>query len=378
MNLLRKHAFCNKIAQLLRAHLLLYYTGNLNSEEKIDARGVKIFIYIDNIMCIYYNGIEGTGENMSENLVFCEICRVRQKCPLPNMKPYWVLNCNLFCGIIIIVFFQKLITRNEVLKMEDKTISFIAGRKRYTIPTDDILYILMKKQDAYVHLSNGNILKTRMTFAEFQEELGDDFIRIHRGGLVAAKAIHSVNRLITLSNGESLEYSTQHREDIMRKFREKQRIIIDAILDNDNPTENEEYHKHYQCFDTMPIAFTDIEMVFDEESQAMDWIFRYGNEALAKLEECPLEVMIGNTFGSIFPNMDKKWLRSYERTVLYGETIELIDYSPEVDKYLRIICFPTFKGHCGCMLFDISETRITSEKSMSEKAILMYLRKIME
>ena len=85
MNLLRKRAFCNKIAQLLRAHLLLYYTGNLNSEEKIDARGVKIFIYIDNIMCIYYNGIEGTGENMSENLVFCEICRVRQKCPLPNI-----------------------------------------------------------------------------------------------------------------------------------------------------------------------------------------------------------------------------------------------------------------------------------------------------
>ena len=106
-----------------------------------------------------------------------------------------------------------------------------------------------------------------MTFAEFQDKLGDDFIRIHRGGLVAAKAVHCVNNLITLSNGVSLEYSALHREEIMRKFRRKQCVIIDAILGNDNPTENEEYHKHYQCFDTIPIAFTDIEMIFDEESQ---------------------------------------------------------------------------------------------------------------
>ena len=161
--------------------------------------------------------------------------------------------------------------------MTDKTISFIADRKHYNISAEEILYVLMKKQDAYVHLADGSVLKTRKTFAEFQEELGDDFIRIHRGGLVAARAIHRVSSLITLCNGDSLEYSEQYRSEITKKFREKQRVIIDEILDNDNPTDNEEYHKHYQCFDTMPIAFTDIEMIFDEERQAIDWIFRYGN-----------------------------------------------------------------------------------------------------
>ena len=40
-------------------------------------------------------------------------------------------------------------------------------------------------------------------------------------------------------------------------------------------------------------------MIFNKESQGVDWIFRYRNEALAKLEECPLDVLIGNTFGSI-------------------------------------------------------------------------------
>ena len=262
--------------------------------------------------------------------------------------------------------------------MDDKTINFTSGRKDYSIPIDEVLYILMKKQDAFIHLSDGSVLKTRKTFAEFQEELCDDFIRIHRGCLVAPKAIYSVKNLVTLSNGDSLEYSAQHRDEILQKFREKQRAIINELSDNDNPTENEEYHKHYRCFDTMPIAFTDIEMMFDEESQAVDWIFRYGNEALARIENVPLDAMIGNNFGSIFPNMDKKWLRSYERCVLYGETLELIDYSPEINKYLRIICFPTFKGHCGCLLSDISETKLSFNEDTGEHAILMYLRKIME
>ena len=69
-------------------------------------------------------------------------------------------------------------------------------------------------------------------------------------------------------------------------------------------------------------------------SAAVDWIFRYGNEALARLEKTPLEQLIDHSFGSIFPNMDAKWLRVYKRTALYGETLEIADYSPEIDTCL--------------------------------------------
>ena len=58
----------------------------------------------------------------------------------------------------------------------------------------------------------------------------------------------------------------------------------------------EEYHKYYEICDKFPFAFTDIEMVFNEKRHAVDWIFRYGNEALAELEGVPLKEMIGSTF----------------------------------------------------------------------------------
>ena len=80
----------------------------------------------------------------------------------------------------------------------------------------------------------------------------------------------------------------------------------------------------------------DIEMVFNEEKKAVDWIFRYGNEALATLEKLPLDKMIGNSFSSLFSNMDAKWLHVYERATLYGETLEIMDYSPEIDTKLYV------------------------------------------
>ena len=83
-------------------------------------------------------------------------------------------------------------------------------------------------------------------------------------------------------------------------------------------------------------------MIFNEEHHAVDWVFRYGNPALAELEKKPLEQLLDHSFGSLFSNMDSKWLRAYERATLYGETLEIIDYSPEIDTYLKVICFPTF------------------------------------
>ena len=55
--------------------------------------------------------------------------------------------------------------------------------------------------------------------------------------------------------------------------------MINALEKKGIPATEEEYCRHYSSFEYLPIAFTDIEMVFNEEKKAVDWIFRYGNEA---------------------------------------------------------------------------------------------------
>lgn len=256
--------------------------------------------------------------------------------------------------------------------MTEKSISIIANRKHITLGTSTILYIIMKNKNVEIHVTGGETYSARIALDELEKELGDDFLRIHRSCLVAAMAIHDVGKDIELVNGETLSYSPRNKRKIIEQLAQKRKKLVSGFITEGVPRTLEEFHRHYRSFDFIPFAFTDIEMVFNDDSHAADWIFRYGNPALAKLEKLPLEYIVGKSFKRLFSNMDSKWLRSYELAALYGETLEVIDYSPEIDKYLKIICFPTFKGHCGCILFDISEIKYTQSSTESEKALLLY------
>ena len=259
---------------------------------------------------------------------------------------------------------------------EAKHITIISNGRKIVISISTILYILMVNKTAEIHVSGDKIYETRMTLSQLEEKLGDGFIKVNRGCIVSAMAIHDITDNINLNNGESLIYTIRKKNQIIEQFRLKQKSIISSFRRDGIPITEEEYRKYYSSFDNMPFAFTDIEMIFNEESHAVDWIFRYGNPALAKLEKLPLERLIGSSFGSLFSNMDSKWLHSYERATLYGEMLEIIDYSPEIDTYLKVICFPTFKGHCGCILFDISEIEFTKNSSDAEKALMLYFGKL--
>ena len=258
--------------------------------------------------------------------------------------------------------------------MQDiRHLEIVSERKKVVLAVSAILYLLANGRDVEIHVSGGRIYKTRASLSELEKKLGAGFIRIHRGCIVSAMAIHDITGQINLVNGETLVYAQYRKAAIIQQFREGQRRMIDSFVRDGVPSTWEEYHRHYESFDTMPFAFADIEMVFNEQRRAVDWIFRYGNPALAKLERIPLEQMIGHSFGSLFRNMNVKWLRLYERSTLYGETLEVVDYSPEINAYLKVSCFPTFKGHCGCILFDLDDIRYIRNSSEADRALERYL-----
>lgn len=259
---------------------------------------------------------------------------------------------------------------------KESSITILSNKKEVVLSSSSILYILMNSNAAEIHLCGGKICETRMTLCELEKKLGDGFIKIHRGCLVSVMAIHDISDKINLSNGESLIYTARKKKQILEEFASGQRSMIHSFAGDSAPLTQEDYRRHYGVFDTLPFAFTDIEMVFDDEKHAVDWIFRYGNPALARLEKLPIEQLVGSSFSSLFSNMDAKWLLTYERATLYGEVLEVIDYSPEIDTYLKVICFPTFKGHCGCILFNITEIRLIQTSSDASQALSLYLEQI--
>lgn len=256
---------------------------------------------------------------------------------------------------------------------KDRTISFRIRGKDVEIDAGSIIYAIKDHGVVEIHMLNGEVLEVNMTIGKIEEMLGDGFVRIQRSCIAAARAIHDINTRVEMVNGECLPYSKENLPLVLEELRQKRQKIIDGFVREGIPSTQEEYENYYNGMGHMPFAFTDIEMVFSSDSHAIDWIFRYGNQPLAKLEKVTLKRLIGNTFSSIFPNMDQKWLKAYERAVLYGETLEFIDFSPEIDKTIKVVCFPTFSGHCGCILFDLSEIKLMKISPDSEPALLYYL-----
>ncbi|MCI5897883.1 MAG: LytTR family transcriptional regulator DNA-binding domain-containing protein [Firmicutes bacterium] len=274
---------------------------------------------------------------------------------------------------------RPLFCRKEEYEMrEAKTITILSNGTKRELNVNTVLYILMKKNYAEIHTFSGKHYKTRITLNELEKDLGDSFLKVSRGCLVSVMAIHDISNVIELTTGESLPYSVRNRNAVVAQLQEKQKLIISRFSEGRIPEEEEAYHAHYRCFDDLPIAFADIEMVFDDERRAVDWIFRYGNQALALLEKIPLEKLIGSTFSNLFPNMNDKWLRAYEQAALYGATLEIVDFSPEIDTYLRILCFPTFRGHCGCILSDVSQIHYTRTSREAPEALMHYFGKLLE
>ena len=247
--------------------------------------------------------------------------------------------------------------------MQQEFITVTFNRTKIAIRCADILYVIMSDDHCRIHMFDGNVYRCRMTLKELKKQLNEEFIEVKRGCMVAVSAISDIGDRILLSNGEKICYTKRKKRVLREELQKNQELIIAKISKKKLPLTAEEYRKYYKICDALPFAFTDIEMVFNEEKKAVDWIFRYGNEALAALEKQPLDKMIGSSFSSLFSNMDSKWLQGYERATLYGETLEIMDYSPEIDTNLKIICFPTFLGHCGCILFNADKMKSISEEN---------------
>ncbi len=190
-------------------------------------------------------------------------------------------------------------------------LTITCDRKKLSIDIRTILYIQMHENMADAQYG-GKVYKSLISLERLESTLGDSFLKVHRSRLVSVMAIHDITDKVNLNNGERLGYVARRKKELTAALAEN--------MDSETPpVPDDELHAQYRCFDALPIAFTDIEMVLDEDKNAVDWIFRYANSALARLEKTPLHELIGRSFRSVFPNMDSKWLKSYERAALYGE-----------------------------------------------------------
>ena len=122
---------------------------------------------------------------------------------------------------------------------ETKYITIPMKKNEIVIKIDTVLYVFMERNIAEIHASGDRVYKTRMTLSELEDKLGDGFVKVHRGCLVSAMAIHEVTDKIHLINGETLDYVVRKKKEILWKLKEKQQDIIRSFDEEGIPDTEE-------------------------------------------------------------------------------------------------------------------------------------------
>lgn len=210
------------------------------------------------------------------------------------------------------------------------------------INPEEIIHITREDRKARIKLIDGRTIETFKTIKNLlQSDESGNLLSINKGIVVNRNYIKSlVNHKYIMVDGE--EFLSRARSS------QKQRQIVKAAGGSDLGNWIE-----YSVIDKMPMAFCIIEMVFDKNGHGIDFIFRYCNKEMEKLEGKPLQYMLNKSFYEVFENGDKKWLVTYADVALNGVQKVFESFSPEINSNLRVYCYQPKPNFCACVLVKI-------------------------
>ena len=117
-------------------------------------------------------------------------------------------------------------------------------------------------------------------------------------------------------------------------------------------------------FDHSNIPFCLIRVELDGKGNPEDWTFIYCNKALAALEGVSQEELLGHRFFHIFPDGNRKWLKTYYEAAYENKPGELDEISEEIGVFLHIDVIPAgHTGYCACILKDVKEETIRRKRT---------------
>lgn len=237
-----------------------------------------------------------------------------------------------------------------------KSIELMVNRHMMQIPVNSIVYANVTDKLCKIHLDNGDMLSLFITISDLMDKLGEeDFLRVSRSSLVAYTAVESVNQdEVILYGGVRIPYSRSRRKEIVERARNcMERQVVRR--DESRPMGQLDFDQDFVFWDQVPVGFGVLEFLSDHSGRFSDFVFRYVNQALAEVEGSTREKLLNRAYSHVFKGARNKWLAIYSKVAFMGDTVELIDYSPELEKELLVICYQPAYGYCACIVCDATD-----------------------
>jgi len=107
----------------------------------------------------------------------------------------------------------------NLLTDEPAPIVFTSDYKRVTLNVSEISYVESRDTEVWVCATDGRRFRNKTGIAQWENLLGEDFIRVHRSFVVRKESIQEIlNDSLTLVDGTTIPVSRKYREIVQKKL----------------------------------------------------------------------------------------------------------------------------------------------------------------
>ena len=153
----------------------------------------------------------------------------------------------------------------------------------------------------------------------------------------------------------------QSRDTIFTRNNEGHVIQILGILHD--TTENKlaqdalraSEQKYRQLFENMTSGFAIHEMIYDEQSNPIDYRYLEINPAFERLTSVPVDTLLGKTVKEIMPDTEDYWIKTFGGVARTGEPLSYTNFARELGKYYDTYVFSSEKDTFAVVFNDVTE-----------------------
>ena len=120
-------------------------------------------------------------------------------------------------------------------------------------------------------------------------------------------------------------------------------------------------------FENMISPFSYYRMIYDEDGNAVDYVFLAVNRAFETQTGLSRESIIGKSVRCIFPQVEPFWIESLGRVAKTGVSEHISDYTAALGKWYNVLAYSPLPDHVAITVSDISD-KVGKEKSLEQTA----------
>lgn len=99
---------------------------------------------------------------------------------------------------------------------EPHPITFTSDYRKVTLDLSEILFVESRDTEVWVCATNGRKYRNKTGITQWENLLGEDFIRVHRSFVIRKSSVASIsNDTVILSDGNEIPVSRKYREDVL-------------------------------------------------------------------------------------------------------------------------------------------------------------------